>query len=58
LGAVVEVAFQPAAFGVAGLDDADTGSTQVLELRQHLGLQPLVLEREPHGGAELALQVG
>jgi len=58
LGAVVQVAFQPAAFAVAGLDDADAGGSQLVELRERLGLQPLVLQRKPDSGADLALQVG
>jgi hypothetical protein len=58
LGAVVQVAFQPAAFAVAGLDDADAGGSQVFELRQDLGLQPFVLQCQPDGGAELGLEVG
>ena len=58
LGAVVQVALQPAAFAVAGLDDADPGGAQLVELRERLGLQPLVLQRQPDGGAELTLQVG
>jgi hypothetical protein len=36
LGAVVQVAFQPAAFAVAGLDDADAGGAQLVKLSQHL----------------------
>ena len=58
LGAVVQVAFQPAAFAVAGLDDADAGGAQLVELGERLGLQPFVLQRQPDGGAELTLQVG
>ena len=53
LGAVVEVALEPPALGVAGLDDAGARRAQLLELRAHLGLQPLVLEREPRGRGHL-----
>jgi len=41
----VEVAFEPAAFGVTGLDDAGPRGAQVLELRMRFRLQTLVLER-------------
>jgi hypothetical protein len=58
LGAVVQVAFQPAAFAVAGLHDADPGGAQLVELGQRLGLQSFVLQRQPDGGAEFAFQVG
>jgi hypothetical protein len=43
LGAVMQVALQPPAFGVAGLDDADAGGAQLVELSERLGLQPFVL---------------
>ena len=58
LGAVVEVALEPAPLGVAGLDDPRARRAQIMELGQHLGLQPFVLEREPDGGADLALELG
>jgi hypothetical protein len=58
LGAIVQVAFQPPSFAVAGLHDADARGTQLVQLGERLGLQPLVLQRQPDGGAELALQVG
>jgi hypothetical protein len=58
LGAIVQVAFQPAPLGVASLDDADAGGSQVVELSQDLGLEPFVFQREPDRGADLALQVG
>ena len=54
---VVEVALEPAPRGVAGLDDAVARGAEVLELAEHLGLQALVLEREPDGGADLALEL-
>ena len=46
LGAVVEVALEPAPLVVAGLDDARARGAQLLEPGAQLGLQPLVLERE------------
>ena len=49
LGAVVQVAFEPAALCVAGLDQPETGGSQVLDLRQRLGPQLLVLEPEVDG---------
>ena len=58
LGAVVEVALEPAPLGVARLDDPRARHAQIVELGQHLGLQPFVLEREPDGGADLALELG
>ena len=53
LGAVVEVALEPLPLGVAGLDDARARSAQLLEPRPHLGLEALVLEREPGGRGHL-----
>ncbi len=53
LGAVVEVAFQPAALGVARFDDASTRGAEILELRAHFGLETLVLEREARRGRNL-----
>ena len=46
LGAVVEVALDAAARRVAGLDDPRTRRAQVLELGEHLGAEPLVVDRE------------
>ena len=53
LRAVVEVALEPPPLGVARLDDARPRRAQLLELRAHLGLQALVLEREPGRGGDL-----
>ena len=53
LGAVVQVALEPAALGVAGLDGARARGAQLLELRARLRLQPLVVERQPGGRADL-----
>ena len=39
LGAVVEVALEPAALGVAGLDDAGAGGAHLGELGAQLGLE-------------------
>jgi hypothetical protein len=44
LGAVVQVALDPAAFGVPELHDAGAGGADLLELRTDLGLQALVLD--------------
>ena len=57
LGAVVEVALEPAPLDISGLDDARARFAEVVELRQHLGLEALILEREPNGGAGLQLEV-
>ena len=54
----MQVPFQLAPLGVARLDDADAGGSQVVEVGEHLGLQPFILQGEPDGGADLALQVG
>ena len=58
LGAVVEVALEPPALGVARLDGARARRAQLLEPRARLRLQPLVVEREPGGGADLLEQPG
>ena len=47
LGAVVEVALEPPPLVVAGLDDPRPRGAKLRELGAQLGLQPLVLEREP-----------
>ena len=47
LGAVVEVALELAAGGVAGLDDPGAARPQIGEPRAQVGLQALVLERDP-----------
>jgi hypothetical protein len=48
LGAVVEVALDPPALKIPGLDDARARGTDLLELRLDLGGQPVVLNRKPH----------
>ena len=49
----MEVALEPLPLGVAGLDDARARGAQLLEPRAHLGLEALVLEREPGGRGHL-----
>jgi hypothetical protein len=44
LGSVVEVAFEPVALGVAGLDDPRPGSLHLCGLGADLRLQPLVVD--------------
>ena len=58
LRAVVQVALEPAALGVARLDGARTRGAKLLELRARLRLQALVVEREAGGGADLLEQPG
>ena len=58
LGAVVEVAFEAPALGVAGLDEPRAGRAQVLYASPQLGRQALVLERQGRGGARGAGEVG
>ena len=58
LGAVVQVPLQPAAFGIGGLHDAGPGGAKLLELGEQLGLQPFVLQAEPDGRPDLALDPG
>ena len=53
----MEVALEPAALGVARLDDPRARGAEVVELGEHLGAEPLVLEREPDGRAELPLEL-
>ena len=47
LGAVVQIALEPAPLLVAGRDDPRARGTQLHQLRAQLRLQPLVLERQP-----------
>ena len=56
LGAVVEVALEPPARGVAGLDGPGARRAELLELRARLRLQALVVEREAGGGADVLEQ--
>ena len=53
LSAVVQVALEPAALGVAGVHDARTGGAELLELRSHLGLELLVLDGNAGRGQDL-----
>ena len=50
LGAVVEVALDPAARVVAGLDDAHARDPQLLDAGAQVGLQPLVVDRQRGAG--------
>ena len=58
LGAVVQVALDPAALGVAELHDAGAGGADFLELGADLGLQALVLDRQAGGGRDRLHQLG
>ena len=53
LSAVVKVALEPPALGVARLDDAGARRAEILQLRARLGLQALVLEREARRRGDL-----
>jgi hypothetical protein len=55
LGAVAEIAFQLTTLGIAGLHNADPGRSQLVEMSECLGLQPLVLQRQPEGGPDRPL---
>ncbi len=54
LGAVVQVALEPAALGGPGLDDPGARGAQLLDPGAQLGLQALVLDREARGGRDRA----
>ena len=54
LGAVVQVALEPPALGVAGLDETRARGAQLLDPRAQLGGQPLVLERQRRSRARRA----
>ena len=58
LGAVVEVALEPASLVVAGFDDAGAGGADLGELGAQLGLEARVLERERRGGADRLDELG
>ena len=58
LGAVVEVALELAAGGVAGLDDAGARGPQVAQAGAQVRLQALVLERDPGRGGDRADELG
>ena len=53
LGAVMEVAFQPAALAIAGRDDPDARGAQIGLLDSKGGLQTLVVECQPHRRGDL-----
>jgi hypothetical protein len=50
LGAVVQIAFEPAAFGEARLDDAGTAGSDLVELYPQGGAQAGVFEGQRAGG--------
>ena len=54
----MQVALEPAALGVAGLDGARAGCAQRLELGAQLGFQALVVECEPRRRADLLEEPG
>jgi len=58
LGAVVQVRLQPPPFGVSARDDPGLCGLQVLELGQHLGVEPLVFHAEPGSGRDILDQAG
>jgi hypothetical protein len=53
LRTVVQIALEPPAFLVAGLDDASSRGPQLLELRAQLRLEALVVERKASRGHDL-----
>ena len=53
----MEVSLQAAALGVAGLHDPGARASKVIELGEHLGLEALVVDREPRRRADLALEI-
>ena len=57
LRAVVQVAAEPPALGVAGLDQPRAGRAQRLQPRAQLDLEPRVLERERGGRGRVAQQL-
>ena len=50
-------ALEKAPRGVAGLDDARARGPQVVELCEQLGLQPLVIDGEARGGADVPCEL-
>ena len=48
LGAVMEVTLEPTSLVVPRADDSRSRGAKLLELGAQLGMQPFVLEREPH----------
>ena len=58
LCAVVEVAFETAAFGIARLDDAGTRGTKIRLPGADVGLQTLVVEQQPGRRRDLGDEVG
>ena len=57
LGAVVEVAAEPAALGVTGLDEPGARRAQRLQARAQLHLEPRVLDRQRGGRRGVAQQL-
>ena len=57
LGAVVEVALEPLALLLAGLDHARARALELLQLRLELDLQAPVLERDPRRRADRLQQL-
>ena len=53
LGTVVEIAFQPSAFGVARRDDPRARFAQAGQLSAEVGLQALVVDRQPRSALDL-----
>jgi len=51
LGTIVEVAFELAPLGDAGLDDPLARALELGDARAQLGVQPLVLEHQSRGGS-------
>src|SRR5205085_12703594 len=57
LRAVVQVALEPPALRISAFDHARPRRLQVAEPGEQLGLESLVLDRQPRGGAERALEL-
>jgi hypothetical protein len=53
----VQVALEPAPFGIARLDDAGARAPELLESGTQVGLEPRVVERDARGGAHGADQL-
>ena len=58
LRAVVQVSFEPASFGVAGLDYPRPRRPDFAELKKYLRLKALIFQAEADRGAELSLELG
>ena len=48
----MEVSLDPPTLEIPGLDDPRARGADLLELRFHLGRQPIVLDRQPHGAGD------